>query len=154
MITVSLCMIVKNEAATLPQCLDSVKDLVEEMVVLDTGSDDNTVTLAQDLGAKVYHYQWHDDFAAARNQALQYVEGEWVLVLDADEVLVPEVIPHIQQAIQEKDNLVVNLLRHEIGASSSPYSQVSRLFRNHPQVKFSRPYHAIIDDTVTQLLKH
>ena len=74
-------------------------------------------------------------------------------LLDADEVLVPEVIPHIQQAIKQEDNLVVNLLRHEIGASSSPYSQVSRLFRNHRQVRFSRPYHAIIDDTVTQLLK-
>jgi tetratricopeptide (TPR) repeat protein len=153
MTKLSLCAIVKNEAATLPQCLNSVKNLVGEMVVLDTGSTDATVKLAEELGAKVYHYQWHDDFAAARNQALEYVTGEWVLVLDADEVLVAEVIPHIQQAIQGENNLVVNLLRHEIGAASSPYSQVSRLFRNHPQVKFSRPYHALIDDTVAQLLK-
>lgn len=146
-------MIVKNEETTLPSCLNSVKDFVAEMIVLDTGSTDNTVKVATELGAKVYHFPWHDDFAEARNEALQYVTGDWVLVLDADEVLNPAIIPVIQKAIANENTLVINLIRQEIGSISSPYSLLSRLFRKHSQVKFSRPYHAMIDDSVEELIK-
>jgi tetratricopeptide (TPR) repeat protein len=150
---ISLCMIVKNEEKSLPNCLKSVQDLVTEIVILDTGSTDATGKIAGDFGAKVYHYQWNDDFAMARNEALKYVRGDWILVLDADEFLKPEIITDLQEAIATKNYLVINLLRHEIGSISSPYSLLSRLFRNHPQIKFSRPYHALIDDSVTELLK-
>ncbi|MDJ0716270.1 MAG: tetratricopeptide repeat protein [Prochloraceae cyanobacterium] len=153
MTKLSLCAIVKNEAKSLPQCLESVKDVVDEMIVLDTGSTDNTVEIARELGAEVYHFQWCNDFAIARNEALDRVRGEWVLVLDADEILTPEIVPNIQQAIQDKNNLAINLVRQEIGAAQSPYSLVSRLFRHHPEVKFSRPYHATIDDNLQLLLK-
>ncbi|ACK70411.1 glycosyl transferase family 2 [Gloeothece citriformis PCC 7424] len=146
-------MIVKNEEASLTQCLESVKDVVDEMIVLDTGSSDKTVEIAQTLGAKVFYFEWSDDFSAARNEALKYVTGDWVLILDADEVLNPKIIPHLRQAISYEKNLVVNLIRQEIGATQSPYSLVSRLFRTHRELKFTRPYHAIIDDSVIQLLK-
>ncbi|MGB3205657.1 MAG: tetratricopeptide repeat protein [Crinalium sp.] len=149
----SLCMIVKNEEATLPQCLNSVKDVVDEMVVLDTGSSDRTPEIALNLGAKVYHFPWGNDFAAARNESLKYVQGKWVLVLDADEVLVPEIVPQIQQVIKSDRHILINLVRQEVGASQSPYSLVSRLFRNHPDVRFSRPYHAMVDDHVQALLQ-
>lgn len=152
-IKISLCMIVKNEEASLARCLASSKDLVLEMVVLDTGSTDNTIAVAKKAGARVYQFPWQNDFAAARNQALQYVQGDWVLVLDADEVLTPEIVPQIQQAIANPQNLVVNLVRQEIGAVQSPYSLLSRLFRRHRAVHFSRPYHAIIDDSVSKLLQ-
>ncbi|PHK36106.1 hypothetical protein VF13_37255, partial [Nostoc linckia z16] len=75
-------MIVKNEAATLPKCLSSVNKVVDEMVVLDTGSIDRTPYVAQEFGAKVHHFKWCDDFSAARNAALKYVTGDWVLVLE------------------------------------------------------------------------
>nr|WP_330359471.1 tetratricopeptide repeat protein [Moorena bouillonii] len=149
----SLCMIVKDEEELLPQCLSSVKDVVDEMVVLDTGSTDRTIEVAKNYGAKVEQFEWCNDFAAARNQALKYVEGEWVLVLDADEVLKPEVVPEIKQAIQNSSYLVINLVRQEVGATQSPYSLVSRLFRYHPDIRFSRPYHAMVDDTVAQVLQ-
>ncbi|WP_229414638.1 MULTISPECIES: tetratricopeptide repeat protein [Moorena] len=149
----SLCMIVKDEEESLPQCLSSVKDVVDEMVVLDTGSTDRTIEVAQSYGARVYQFEWCNDFAAARNQALKYVQGEWVLVLDADEVLKPEVVPEIKQAIQNSSYLVINLVRQEVGATQSPYSLVSRLFRYHPEIRFSRPYHAMVDDTVAQMLQ-
>ena len=149
----SLCTIAKNEAPSLPQCLGSVKDVVDEMVILDTGSTDRTVEIAKDFGAKVYHFQWCDDFAAARNEALKYVQGEWVLVLDADEVLTPEIVPLLRQAMEGKNTLAINLVRQEVGAAQSPYSLVSRLFRRHPQVQFSRPYHAMIDDSLQALLQ-
>lgn len=149
----SLCMIVKNEAENLPNCLASVHDVVDEMVILDTGSTDETIAIAEQFGAIVQQLPWPNDFAIARNHALQYVSGDWVLVLDADETLRPEVIPSLQQVIQQETALVVNLLRHEVGAAQSPYSLVSRLFRRHPAIQFARPYHAMIDDSVEALLK-
>lgn len=144
-------MIVKDEAQNLPRCLESVQGVVQQMVVVDTGSCDRTPQIAQSYGAEVHTFDWCDDFAAARNAALQYVMGDWVLVLDADETLTADIVPQLKQAMQQPDLLVVNLLRHEIGAKQSPYSMVSRLFRNHPQLKFERPYHELIDDSAIAL---
>src|SRR5581483_8644381 len=79
---VSLTMIVKDEEANLPACLQSVADLVDEVIVVDTGSTDATVAVAQRLGARVHHFPWVDSFAAARNESLQHATGEWVLWLD------------------------------------------------------------------------
>ena len=149
----SLCMIVKNEANQLPRCLESVRSLIDEAIVLDTGSTDATVAIAQSLGAQVQHFRWNNDFATARNECLKYAQGDWVLVLDADEVLIPAAIPTIRQAIAQKNAIVVNLVRQEVGAVQSPYSLVSRLFRNHPAIHFTRPYHAQIDDSVTTLIQ-
>ncbi|XTZ12587.1 MAG: glycosyltransferase [cyanobacterium endosymbiont of Rhopalodia inflata] len=153
MTKLSLCMIVKNEEKTLTTCLESVQDIVDEMVIIDTGSTDKTVEIIKKFGAKVSFFTWCNDFAIARNVALSHVTGDWVLVLDADEVFNRKIASQVREAIADKNNLVINLVRHEIGASQSPYSLVSRLFRKHPAVKFSRPYHAIIDDSVTQLLE-
>jgi len=147
-------MIVKNEAQTLPRCLESVRGVVDEMIVLDTGSQDRTVEVAQALGARVYHFPWGNDFAAARNESLKYAQGEWILVLDADETLAPAIVPQLHQAMQSKSHLLINLLRQEVGAAQSPYSLVSRLFRNHPQIAFSRPYHAMVDESVAGIRRH
>lgn len=146
-------MIVKDEAENLPRCLSSAKALVDEIVILDTGSTDDTVTIAQSFQAQVQHFTWCNDFSAARNESLKYASGDWILVLDADEVLATETAPLIRQAMQQEDALVINLVRQEVGAIQSPYSLVSRLFRRHPDLYFSRPYHALIDDSVTQLLQ-
>lgn len=148
----SLCAIALNEESALPQCLSSVTGVVDEIVLLDTGSSDRTKEIAQSFGAKVYDYKWCNDFSAARNEALKYVQGDWVLVLDADEVLVPEIVPSLKQAIDNEAYLLINLLRCEVGATSSPYSLVSRLFRRHPNIYFSRPYHALVDDSVALIL--
>lgn len=149
----SFCMIVKNEEATLPKCLSSVRDAVDEMVVLDTGSTDRTPDIAREFGAKVYHYQWRNDFAAARNESLKYATGDWILVLDADEVLDREIVPLLREAMLNERCILINLVRHEVGATQSPYSLVSRLFRNHPDIYFSHPYHAMVDDSVAELLR-
>ncbi|MBN3952167.1 MAG: tetratricopeptide repeat protein [Nostoc sp. NMS7] len=148
----SLCMIVKNEAATLPKCLNSVRKVVDEMVVLDTGSIDRTPNIAQQLGAKVHHFKWCNDFSAARNAALKYVTGDWILVLDADETLTSAIVSQLREAIARDEYLLINLVRQEVGAEQSPYSLVSRLFRNHPDIHFDRPYHALVDDSVSAIL--
>jgi tetratricopeptide (TPR) repeat protein len=84
---ISLAMIVRDEAATLDACLGSVEDAVDEIVIVDTGSADETIEIARAHGARVVEWAWRDDFAAARNEALRHVRGDWVLVLDADERL-------------------------------------------------------------------
>jgi tetratricopeptide (TPR) repeat protein len=149
----SLSMIVRNEAERLERCLASVADFVDEMVVLDTGSSDATVAIAERCGAVVHHLPWPGDFAPARNAALEHVRGDWVLVLDADEQLLAEAHQQLRQLMAQPSLLVVNLLRLERGARQSPYSRVSRLFRRHPAIRWSRPYHSMIDDSVLALLQ-
>ena len=93
----SLNMIVRDEAERIEACLASVRDLVDEMVVVDTGSRDDTVQRAQAAGARVEQQSWPGDFAPARNAALELVTSDWVLVLDADEQLLPEAIPALKE---------------------------------------------------------
>ncbi len=86
---ISLCMIVKNEEKCLTKCLMSALPVVDEIIIADTGSTDRTRKIAKAFGARVLNYEWTDDFAAARNASLENAEGEWILVLDADEVISP-----------------------------------------------------------------
>ena len=90
MITISLCMIVKDEEDTLPRCLASVQGLVEEIIVADTGSSDRTVELAQEGGARVYSFPWTEDFSQARNFSFSKATQQYCLWLDADDVIDPE----------------------------------------------------------------
>jgi tetratricopeptide (TPR) repeat protein len=148
----SLSMIVRDEAAQIEDCLRSVQGFVDEMVVVDTGSIDNTIALAMGMGARVEQIPWPGDFAPARNQALEFLRGDWVLVLDADERLRPEAVAPLRALMAQPDVLLINLLRHERGAVQSPYSNVSRLFRRHPAIRWSRAYHSMVDDSVAELL--
>jgi tetratricopeptide (TPR) repeat protein len=86
-VRLSLCMIARNEEGRLGRCLHSVRDLVDEMIVVDTGSTDRTAEVARQCGAVVRHFPWVDDFSAARNETLKYATGNWILWLDADEFL-------------------------------------------------------------------
>ena len=147
----SLSMIVRDEAERLERCLASVRGFVDEMVVVDTGSQDGTVALARSLGATVQEIPWPGDFAPARNTALQWLKGDWVLVLDGDEQLLPEAMAPLRALMAQPDVLLINLLRLEQGARQSPYSSVSRLFRRHPAIRWSRPYHSSVDESVEAL---
>jgi tetratricopeptide (TPR) repeat protein len=146
-------MIVRDEAARLATCLNSVRSLVDEMVIVDTGSQDDTIAIAQGFGARIITFTWCNDFAAARNLSLEQAQGDWILVLDADETVVQSVMPTLRQVTQQPDVLLVNLVRHEIGAAQAPYSLVSRLFRNRPDLRFARPYHELVDDSVSAIVQ-
>jgi tetratricopeptide (TPR) repeat protein len=147
----SLAMLARDEADRIEASLTSVAGFVDEMVVLDTGSSDDTIAIARRCGAVVHQMAWPGDFAPARNRCLELVHGDWVLVLDADERLRPEAIPQLRALIAQPDLLVVTLLRQELGAAQSPYSSVSRLFRRHPAIRWSGRYHAMVDDSVAAL---
>ena len=85
-IKVSACIIAKNEELFIEKCLKSIINVVDEIIVLDTGSEDRTIELAEKY-AKVYTYEWKDDFAKARNESMSYANGEWIFIIDADEEL-------------------------------------------------------------------
>jgi len=128
----TVCLITKNEEQFLGPCLQSVHGLAHQIVVVDTGSTDGTVEIAKKYQAEVHHLDWNDDFSAARNEALKYATGDWVLSLDADEELLPE---HRQTILREMQVAgvmgyrlpIINQGREEEGRSFVP-----RLFRNAP----------------------
>ena len=101
--TLSLCLIARDEERFLGACLDSVRGVVDEMIVVDTGSRDATVEIARAAGARVVDFPWVDDFAAARNAALAAATGDWVLVLDADERLAGDAGAQIRSALSQPD---------------------------------------------------
>lgn len=82
-------MIVKNEESNLKRCLDSVCDMVDEMIIVDTGSTDTTIEIAQSYGAKVFQFEWTGSFSEARNHALRQASGDWIFLMDADDELEP-----------------------------------------------------------------
>ena len=85
--TISLCMIVKNEEEVLFDCLNSIKEVVDEIIIVDTGSNDNTKNIAKKFTDKIYDFIWCNDFSAARNFAISKVKSEYVMMVDSDETL-------------------------------------------------------------------
>ncbi|TKI48929.1 glycosyltransferase family 2 protein [Lysinibacillus tabacifolii] len=102
MITISLCMIVKNEESLLERCLDSVQHVVDEINIIDTGSTDRTKDIAQHYTSRIFDFPWCDDFAKARNFSFQQATKDYILWLDADDVLTSE---HQQKLVQLKQFL-------------------------------------------------
>jgi len=102
--TIGLSMIVKNGGDGFRSCLESVRLLVDEIVIADTGSTDNSVAIATEFGATIVDFPWCDDFAAARNAALAPVTTNWVLVLDADEELTPKGLAEIRRLVDSGDD--------------------------------------------------
>ncbi|RJX36999.1 glycosyltransferase family 2 protein [Paenibacillus pinisoli] len=124
-------MIVKNEQAVLGRCLNSVKDLVEEMIVVDTGSTDRTVEIAHSYNAKVFNYAWNHDFAAARNYALDQSSGDWNLILDADEYFISDCSAELRKFMELGNHIgrlkIINKFRDKDGEAFAQ-SYISRLF--------------------------
>ncbi len=107
MVTVSVCMIVKNEAAILSRCLDSLQGIYDELIIVDTGSTDRTVEIAKSYTDKVYSFPWVNDFSAARNESLRHATSDYLYVVDADEVLTPEgrkLLSEYKNHLLEKEN--------------------------------------------------
>ncbi len=141
----SLCMIVRNEEETLPRCLKSVLSLVDEIVIVDTGSTDSTLSAAKKFGAKTYEYTWNDSFSNARNYCLDRATGDWILVLDADEILVYDSADQFKLLIDCNKSeayfiRVVSLLEASYGIETSE-DLMLRLFRNRPEYRFSGAIH-------------
>jgi len=147
--TVSLCMIVKNEEETLARCLDSVGDLADEIIITDTGSTDRTVDIAYQYTHRVYTFPWVDDFSAARNAGLRLATMDYILWLYADDVIPPASLTALK-ALKKgltPDVSVVMLPYHvafdESGAPTLTYYR-ERLIRNHQGFFFEGAVHEAI----------
>jgi tetratricopeptide (TPR) repeat protein len=148
----SVCMIVRDEEKVLPRCLRSVQTVADELIVVDTGSRDNTISIAEDFGAKVFRFEWCDDFAAARNESLKYATGDWIFQVDADDELVSDSVSPLEKAIRNPWCLI-SLVRQDDGVEASRrFSWIARLFRNHPSLRYSRPYHETVDESAMLIL--
>lgn len=157
MTTISLSMIVKNEERFLAACLESVRGVVDEIVVVDTGSTDSTVDIAKAYGAKIGHFPWNDNFSDARNHALSMCSGDWILSLDADERLL-ERHRNIEQRDAGLVRRVVNSQPPEVqgmfltclSATPGPVdeSPVLRLFRRLPHIRYEGKLHEEVGMTI------
>jgi glycosyltransferase involved in cell wall biosynthesis len=142
---VSLCMIVKNEEANLADCLRSVAGLVDEIVIVDTGSMDRTKEIAHEFGARVFDFQWVDSFAAARNESIRHATGDWIFWMDADDRLAFEAqmkLKALFDTLGDDDvgfNMKWNIPDPKTGASTLVHR--IRLFRNHPEIRWKYRVH-------------
>ena len=135
----SAAMIVRDEARHLDACLVSIRDLVDEIVVVDTGSVDETCAIAEAHGARVLHEPWRDDFAHARNVALDACTGEWALYIDADERVRPASREALARLLSDAA-LGGCFVRLVAKAGNLPYREM-RLFRLDPAVRFEGVIH-------------
>ncbi len=146
----SLCMIVKNEEDCLARCLQSVASLVDEMIVVDTGSTDGTVEIAKECGATVYADEWHDDFSKARNASLEKATGDWILVMDADEEFCSEDTRVTRELLDDETvkGYLVKIVSCSMGDENPAKARTHRnirLFRNSPHHRYEGIIHEEID---------
>ena len=165
--TISLCIIAKNEEKYLDQCLNSVKDLVDEMIIIDTGSTDRTKEIAKKFNAKIFDFKWFDDFSAARNESLKHATKDWILVLDADEMIDKEAVKVIKDFIKKNeydafsfiqknytnDSSIAGFVSEEHKKNDSVYSGwygslIARLFRNKKGYEFSGTVHELAEPSI------
>lgn len=137
----SVCLIVKNEERFLAQCLKSVRGVATQIIVVDTGSSDRTVEIAREFGAEIYSFAWCDDFAAARNAALEHATGDWVLMLDADEELPATQHAKLSADMKDSRSVAFRLPLVNAGQENEGRSFVPRLFRNTPGAYFTGRIH-------------
>ncbi len=141
----SLCMIVRDEQEMLPRCLASVADTVDEIVIVDTGSTDATVEIARSFGARVLFHEWTGSFAQARNVSFDAAEGDWLLCLDADEVLVEEDAPLLRSLTgrtwREAFYLSETNYTGDLEDGTAVTHNALRVFRNRPEYRFEGRLH-------------
>lgn len=151
---ISLCMITKNEEHNIGRCLRSIKGVVDEIIVVDTGSSDKTCQIAQDFGAKVQSFIWNDNFSDARNASLDLATSDWILFLDADEELTKESREILHRAVLQPgvEGYFIKIV-NVAGDDNCPETNadaVFRLFRNKPDYRFRGAVHEQICNVIKE----
>ena len=149
----TVCLIARNEEKFLEQCLGSIKDIAAQIILVDTGSTDRTVDIAKANGAEVCSFTWCDDFAAARNAALEGARGDWILILDADEQLPADQHPKLQSDLRNGKALAYRMPLLNLGLDGEGVNYVPRLFRNVPGAFFRGRIHEQIFPSLIALSK-
>lgn len=170
--TLSLCMIVQNEEDFLEQSLNSVKGLVDEIIIVDTGSTDKTKEIAKKFTPKIFEVKWGDDFAVARNESLKQATGNWILILDADEIISLEDHPKIKDLIKQDEVMGYSLIQRNYTNNTSRLGFVFnvgkgsreskgylgwfdlgiiRLFVNEERIRFKGEVHEKVDESIKNI---
>jgi len=151
----SLCMIVKDEEKDISGCLESVKGVVDETIVVDTGSTDRTVEIAKSLGARVYSFSWCDDFAAARNESIRHATGDYIIWLDADDRIEGAEVQKLRELKQcfprAKNRAYALQLQSPRGGLVEDSSYQTRIFPNLPGVCFEGIIHEQVGHSLQRL---
>lgn len=157
---ISLCMICRNEERTIFRCLHHVADFVDEIIIVDTGSTDRTVERARRFTDRIFDVPWADDFSAARNHSLAQARGEWILILDADEVVYAAELAALEALVHTDGVTGVVLDRHEFEVNYDrlafdddiPWPRIEtrvepklRLVRNTGSLRFVGRIHESLD---------
>jgi glycosyltransferase involved in cell wall biosynthesis len=139
-------MIVKNEEENLPRCLNSVANVVDEIIIVDTGSTDRTVEIAKSYGAKIFNHPWEGSFSKARNYSLKYATCDWILYLDADEELSKEDAPRLKEIVKGNNCTVISfVIKNKFKDSTQEsYANMIRLFKNFNGIY----YKGIVHNTI------
>jgi len=166
---ISLCMIVKDEENWIEKSIGSVKGIVDEIIVVDTGSGDRTPEIAEKLGAKVFHYKWDSNFSNARNFAIKKASGEWILFLDADETIAERDLPAVRSLSRNRhfdgfsfmirDYTGNEFLAGFVPAGNDGYresegfkgyklTRLVRMFRNNGKIFFQREIHEVVEHSI------
>ena len=142
--TISACMIVKNEEELLPECLESIRDWVTEIVVVDTGSTDRTVEIAKEYGARVYHQKWENNFSKHRNYSIELAECDWVFIIDADERFVLDDVQLIKDVIGRGEFEMISVSvynEYRYNKDLLTYSNSTRFFKRDLNLRYSGIVH-------------
>ena len=163
MIRLSQCIIVKNEEKNIEKALGWAKGVAFEQIVVDTGSTDRTVEIAEKMGARVYHFEWINDFAAAKNYAIEQAKGNWIAFLDADEYFIPEdtrkmiaVLKQIHSDPQMREQfLALNCPWVQLDDNGQPFGvdEQTRLFRNTSSVRYVGRIHEKLSLKLEEVVK-
>lgn len=168
--TLSLCMITCDEEKTLRRCLESVAGLYDELIIVDTGSNDKTIEIALEFNAKFFQIPWRDDFSIVRNYGLAHASKDWIFILDADEVVSKIDVKKIRQVILNPDfdayqfitrnytnnpfmvKALINSGQYSEGAGYRSYAESvkTRLFRNFKGIQFRYVIHELVDPDVLE----
>ena len=143
-------MIVRDEARHLPACLQSIRDVVDEIVIVDTGSSDDSIGIARSFGARVLTHAWNGDFSAARNVGLDAARGQWILYIDADERLRPIAREQVRRTLQDASGHISLRLRLFPSVGSTPYWEF-RLWRSDPRIRFVGAMHEKVTPAIAAI---
>lgn len=148
-IVLSLCMIVRDNVRTIQPCLESIRPWVDEMIIVDTGSKDRTAQIVETFGAQLYHFEWIDDFSAARNESISHANGRWIFWMDSDDTISPECgqkLRHLADA-SHHDNVMGFVMQVRCPAANSggidEFTVVDqvKMFRNREDIRFEGRIH-------------
>lgn len=144
-LTLSLCMIVRDEEEMLPRCLEAIKDGVDEMVIVDTGSRDKTVEIAESFGARVLHHTWTGNFGEARNVGMDAATGDWLIIVDADEVFVGDDAKRLHELKGHtwREAFFIEEINHtgDLDDGTAAKHNALRMIRNRPEHRYIGTVH-------------